>query len=386
MSGWSETQATAVAFGAVAGVAGPIALLWGRRSLLPLERLKPGGWTGAGVFAQLLYFDFARAVAASLAAVGAAAAALPPADAAEAQRFLLVSAGALVLFLAGSMFAMQRVQQTPLGRVGLTTARWRRDVALGALAFLAATPPVLGIHALAQWVFGAGETHPFESLAQLGLSTADWMLFGLLAIVLGPMTEEWLIRGIIQGWLRRATLAGQVMAVWLPASLAFILYKSAGRSADAPTANAGPYLFAAIGGVIYLGGVLVRMQPLFAQGWNAFRDDADVRDPEADDAEDDALEPWFTDLYAAEGEERRAAPWKSLNASWFAWKVGGSRWAIVGSSVAFALVHPWPTPIPLFAFGLVLGWLTSRTQSLLPAMVAHGLFNAVAFVGLALRS
>ena len=51
---------------------------------------------------------------------------------------------------------------------------------------------------------------------------------------------------------------------------------------------------------------------------------------------------------------------------------------IVASSMFFALVHsPWPTPIALFFLGLVLGWLAFRTQSLLPSIVVHGLFNLV---------
>ena len=38
----------------------------------------------------------------------------------------------------------------------------------------------------------------------------------------------------------------------------------------------------------------------------------------------------------------------------------------------------WPTPIPLFALGLSLGYLAYRTQSLVAPVVLHGLFNAVA--------
>jgi membrane protease YdiL (CAAX protease family) len=54
--------------------------------------------------------------------------------------------------------------------------------------------------------------------------------------------------------------------------------------------------------------------------------------------------------------------------------------AIYASALLFAAFHSqvWPTPVPLFALGLVLGFLAHRTQSLLPSMLLHGLFNAVA--------
>ena len=47
--------------------------------------------------------------------------------------------------------------------------------------------------------------------------------------------------------------------------------------------------------------------------------------------------------------------------------------------MGFGLIHSsWPDPVPLLLLGLVLGWLTQRTQNLVPAMVLHALFNAVA--------
>jgi hypothetical protein len=55
---------------------------------------------------------------------------------------------------------------------------------------------------------------------------------------------------------------------------------------------------------------------------------------------------------------------------------------IYGTSALFAAFHSsiWPSPIPLFVLALALGWLAYRTQSLIPSMVLHGLFNAVTCV------
>jgi membrane protease YdiL (CAAX protease family) len=55
---------------------------------------------------------------------------------------------------------------------------------------------------------------------------------------------------------------------------------------------------------------------------------------------------------------------------------------ILSSSIVFAAAHSsvWPTPIPLFVLACGLGYLTARSRSIVPAVVVHGLFNAVSFV------
>lgn len=52
--------------------------------------------------------------------------------------------------------------------------------------------------------------------------------------------------------------------------------------------------------------------------------------------------------------------------------------AIYATSVLFASAHDvWPTPIPLFAFSLVLGWLAVRTGGITASVIVHGLLNTV---------
>jgi|688.fasta_scaffold80168_2 nitrite reductase (NADH) small subunit len=58
---------------------------------------------------------------------------------------------------------------------------------------------------------------------------------------------------------------------------------------------------------------------------------------------------------------------------------GDAASAIVGSAAAFALAHTgqglaW---LPLFLFGIVLGWLSRRTGSIVPCILLHAAFNAV---------
>ena len=59
---------------------------------------------------------------------------------------------------------------------------------------------------------------------------------------------------------------------------------------------------------------------------------------------------------------------------------------ILGTSMLFAVLHAsvWPTPIPLFFLALCLGYLAYRTQSIIPGIIVHSLFNSIATLQLAL--
>jgi len=52
---------------------------------------------------------------------------------------------------------------------------------------------------------------------------------------------------------------------------------------------------------------------------------------------------------------------------------------VYGAAALFAAVHSgvWPTPIPLFALGLGLGWVAVRTNGILAPFLVHALFNTV---------
>jgi membrane protease YdiL (CAAX protease family) len=54
--------------------------------------------------------------------------------------------------------------------------------------------------------------------------------------------------------------------------------------------------------------------------------------------------------------------------------------SVYGSAMLWAVSHStnWPAPIALFLFGLGLGYMAYRTQSLLPSMITHSLFNTLA--------
>ena len=51
--------------------------------------------------------------------------------------------------------------------------------------------------------------------------------------------------------------------------------------------------------------------------------------------------------------------------------------AIGWSAALFAVVHPASSWAPVFVLGLGAAWLVERTGWLLPAMVAHAVYNAI---------
>jgi len=62
-----------------------------------------------------------------------------------------------------------------------------------------------------------------------------------------------------------------------------------------------------------------------------------------------------------------------------AWlREGGRRWAFIGSSAVFALIHlSVVTLVPIFLLGLALAWIYHRTGNLLAPIVMHAVVNGI---------
>lgn len=61
----------------------------------------------------------------------------------------------------------------------------------------------------------------------------------------------------------------------------------------------------------------------------------------------------------------------------------GRATSLAATSLLFGLGHGLPYALPLAALGAFFGWLVQRHGSLLPAMLAHAVFNAVTFAAVA---
>jgi membrane protease YdiL (CAAX protease family) len=222
--------------------------------------------------------------------------------------------------------------------LGFTADGPRENLALASFTWLAVTPVVFGINYLAHWGYfeltgTKPESHPLQQLAEQSPSLMDAILIAVSALVIAPVWEELMFRGVVQYWLAQKDWGGH-LAMSLSAVIGLgTLFSGAPDFNDFTfkviIAKLSPFLFviAMIPGYLFLDQVLRRWIP-----------------------------------------ERKAFQ------------------AIYGAALLFGMVHSfaWPTPIPLFVLGLGLGFLAYRTQSLMGPIFVHFLFNAVACLSLVL--
>ena len=175
--------------------------------------------------------------------------------------------------------------------------------------------------AVGAWV-AIPSPHPLEKIGEARPPAFDWALIFVSAVVTAPIIEELLFRGLLQSWL-------------------------ASRPAEAPSRSSSALVLS----------VLAIWERLS-------RPIADTRELLI------VLAPMLfvvvmAPAYVGLRQIRRSAALEG----------------IFGSALLFGVAHSaaWPTPISLVLLGLALGLLYRRTQSVLPGMVMHALFNAVSF-------
>lgn len=340
--------------------------LW--RHLLPMPRLRPGRWTGMdAVYVILLTQMVPLLLSAPVAALLVATGLLGVGDDAKVagwHALFLVSPATVVLFFLLTVLALRIRTGTRLAHVGLRAARLSANLALGVLAFLVLTPPVLGLYHLLTLLIPAVK-YPFEELMARDFPTWEWAFVAFQTVIAAPLLEETAFRGVLQGWLRRATLPGHVILI------AVVLLFGVAEN------EVGRRVFAGVLVLGYLAGLLwlrVRFMSAAAglNAWN-FQQGPPTR----------RAAMWGADEAAADAETAAVTrlPTAQESRAWQRWQWANAYLAIYGSAMFWALMHPyWPTPMPLFVLGLGLGWLALRAQSIVPTILAHMLFNAVALL------
>jgi membrane protease YdiL (CAAX protease family) len=198
-----------------------------RRRWLPLPRLRPGTWMGHEVFLSFcVYRGFPSLVLGLLLALGFFGPLLGPTPSLDppdpdlpsySLRCHLVSSPLILAVTLAILFAMLFARsRTRPHQFGLTWSRWLANVALGLAVFLVATPLALLVYYCACLVvswFVPLRSHPLTALGQTQLAEWEWWFIAFEATVAAPILEEIVFRGILQGWLRRATLSGHLGVV-----------------------------------------------------------------------------------------------------------------------------------------------------------------------------
>jgi membrane protease YdiL (CAAX protease family) len=217
----------------------------------------------------------------------------------------------------------------PPARIGLTLHRLGRNILSGCGAWLLITPLVFGINILATYLTKlmdpeAVQAHALSRLALGGATPLEWGLIIFSAIVIAPVIEETVFRGMLQPWFAGFRNGG---AAAMAAAFAVAVTMRETQIVEA-LRHGGVGLVTAL-----MPAILVLV-----------------------------LVPGYLSV-------SRRPPWPESP-------------AVFGTALLFASVHAavWPTPVPLFVLGLALGMLALRTGSLVGSMVLHGLFNSVTCV------
>jgi membrane protease YdiL (CAAX protease family) len=330
-----------------------------RGDLLPTWPRRPAPWSGFVVaYAFLLYLLWPEALRPIINLLGEASEA-----GTEKLHPYLALACAFPFQLGSILLVVRRYSGARLDQLGLTTRRLPANVILGYLGWLVLCPVVYAVSYLTTWLYleWTGlppDEHTLTELIQDLHPVLEWLLLWFLAVVAAPVLEELLFRGLIQGWLL-ARPRGAPLAMALALALPMTILGTYKRARIL-------FVLALVPGFLVLPGLL--------RWWRRRRSDKPPASNESlplaapGTPPEPAGEIRWTDRLGAllvaldrAGEDPRTR----------------RAWAMYATATLFALIHPWPTPVPLFLLGLGLGWLAYRTQSLVGPMVLHALFNSV---------
>jgi membrane protease YdiL (CAAX protease family) len=382
-----------------------------RTHLLPLPRLRWGRWTAGEIILVYFIFLFMSLLVLDLLKRSGFFLLIYGKEPDPLVQSLWVNPFALPLCLAASFYGLYSLSLTYPNDLGISPSRWRANVSLGYAAFVVAAPVVLGTFAILNLLPNV-KPHEFTRFGGADTTLLEWGLFLFAVAVFAPIMEELIFRGLLQGWLRRATLTGHLIliAVVCTWSLSQAMPKektdktpqirNAQKAADQPqkrgeaeSSDNGAWKNLAdmnwgrvVVTTLLAGGYLLMLHRQKSK--NLFMTEADFLPraapvPEDADASEDTsvveeVEAPPLKLTPAEIEAKKH--WEEVDRQ----QQRQRAWlAMYGSAMTFALAHPaWPDPIALVLLGLVLGWLAQRTQNLLPGLVVHGLFNSVAWLTL----
>ncbi|MHB9081047.1 MAG: CPBP family intramembrane glutamic endopeptidase [Pirellulaceae bacterium] len=227
---------------------------------------------------------------------------------------------AVVLVSVLSIVGRYRAEGRELGWV---VSKIGSDVRLGVVAFLALAPPVYALQLLlVQWF---KSHHPLVEMLRKDPQPHLIVACIVSAVVVAPVAEEYLFRGLLQGWFERL---------------------ATGRD---------------------------RSQELLVGG----RTDAlDVREVGESPAEKSASNRSSSDQCVSPALGVIEPLQDSEQA------VGAAYWPMAVSALIFAVLHlsHGPDWIPLFFLALGLGYLYRQTHRILPSIVVHFLLNACSIV------
>jgi membrane protease YdiL (CAAX protease family) len=253
---------------------------------------------------------------------------------------MLVQTAVSVVLLVLLPLVVRATSGAQLRDFGLSFEGWTRQAAVGVVAVLIAAPLVYGIqHVLVNVLHVRPRAHPVEKMLRDQTLGGVACLAILAAVIVAPLLEELMFRGIFQRWM---------IALWLK-------------------------LEAKLGAI-----ARHRPSPQLAQVIPALPAEElnDRASPLPETVAPSGLDSWEANDPEFRAPKPEAKPGH---------RGGGRAGIAIGiTSLLFAVVHgaQWPAPIPLFVLSLAIGVVYSRTGSLIAAICMHALFNGFSMLGL----
>jgi membrane protease YdiL (CAAX protease family) len=128
----------------------------------------------------------------------------------DSSQWLALVVGGSVGSLVGlvlSIVWLRRAAHAQWSDFGVTSAHWLSGVRSGLTAFLIVMVPIFalqwGLNALYQYWIGDPPQHPFIERLLRDSSGAAFVAAAFTAVIVAPLTEEFLFRAVLQGWLER---------------------------------------------------------------------------------------------------------------------------------------------------------------------------------------
>ncbi len=227
---------------------------------------------------------------------------------------------------------LRLVSGARLTDLGISLRAWQRQVAIGVVAILMLMPAVYTVQMICLRLPGVPDeqvrAHPLQKMVREDPTGSVAYLAVLSAVILAPILEELLFRGILQTWLIGA--------------IGDLIQRLRRRSSAEPDAS-----------------------PADLEYW------AEDEPGEATEVALDAPPPRPADPGIPPFAKEQTA-----DRPFSAWAAG---LGIVLTSLVFASLHApqWPAPVPLFLLSVGLGVVSHRTGSLLSPICMHAVFNGV---------
>jgi membrane protease YdiL (CAAX protease family) len=301
-------------------------------------------------------------------------AASPGAEVMATRLALWPTAISFPFWVAGVAVLLRGLSVVAPADVGLTLASFRRAALWGLGAAVVVTPLVLalnlGVACLlkAALNFDARE-HPLAAAGQQGLLPVEWALLAFTVMVLAPVREELLFRGILQrlfGQSRWGPHVGMGLA------FLFALFSSINALSHRPELiTVDPDLSPVTAALAEKSAPPIEVNSIVADCMPVLFILAMV--------------PLYLFVWLRSARRKASAPpvaYPEIESSDFSQQKHSSAPAVFATALLFGAVHSfaWPTPVALFVLGLALGYLTIRSGSLVASVILHSLFNGVSFL------